>query len=733
MKNGEKNLILVLVIVLCFSNLIPAYATSSYTVKSGDVLCRIAKEYGLTYQEIAKVNNLADPNKILAGQNLIIPDNPVEPGETAGQGPGSSKPGEKVLDTPEVIAELDKARNLAGDDKSLINTQILQSRDVDENGVPSGPPGPNLNPGEEEYAQPTKLFDNLYYVGGTEVGCLIFTTSEGYIMIDSGYYYMTEDCIIPGMKELGLDPAQVKYILITHAGPDHIGGASYFEKNYGTQIVMSKEEFDKLPKDGSKLFGTITPPEHAIVGTDGQKLTLGDTTITILETPRQKDGGGLTYIAPVYDNGERHTWITFGNTGIVGNLEDKALYRDSVAKVLKYVDEYKIDVVISNHPFVDLSLEKMEELRNRKQGEPNPFVFGQERVERFFQVLDQCCKVFIAREEAGLDETGSILLDPSAPKAGEPGATAGQRPVVSLDTPQIKAELQKAIDLAGDDKALIQTQRQQCKTINMSNVEQVPIDPIKLFDNLYFIGNEQVGCFLFTTTDGYIMIDSMRKDDPEKTIIPSMEKLGLDPAKIKYILITHFAPDHAGGVPYFQEKYGTHVVMSQEEWDDASSQNSGITWEVPDKDMVSTDGQKLTLGDTTITMVKTPRKVNGGGTSYIAPVFDHGVPHMFATYGNTNVVGTLEDKAAYREAVARFISYADEANVDVVISDHPFVDGSVEFMEQLRNRKEGEPNPFVWGQEKAKRFFKILDQSAVVLTLRQEAGLDETGTKKLIN
>ena len=44
-----------------------------YVVKSGDVLWRIAKNYNMTYQEIATFNNLKNPNLILVGQKLLIP------------------------------------------------------------------------------------------------------------------------------------------------------------------------------------------------------------------------------------------------------------------------------------------------------------------------------------------------------------------------------------------------------------------------------------------------------------------------------------------------------------------------------------------------------------------------------------------------------------------------------------------------------------------------------------
>ena len=157
---------------------------------------------------------------------------------------------------------------------------------------------------------------------------------------------MPEDYLIPDMESLGLDPAQIKYICITHAGPDHLGGAKYFQDTYGTQIVMSHPEWDKMPTDGSTIYDFV-PPVQNIVGTDGMELTLGDTTVTMIYTPRTVAGGGLTYLAPVYDNGEPHMWMTYGNTGISGDLADKEVFRESVAKALACVEEYNVDVLIT--------------------------------------------------------------------------------------------------------------------------------------------------------------------------------------------------------------------------------------------------------------------------------------------------------------------------------------------------------------------------------------------------
>ena len=70
------------------------------------------------------------------------------------------------------------------------------------------------------------------------------------------------------------------------------------------------------------------------------------------------------------------------------------------------------------------------------------------------------------------------------------------------------------------------------------------------------------------------------------------------------------------------------------------------------------DGDTLTLGDTTITMVSTPRRVGGDGFSYLIPVKIKGKRHMWATFGNTNASGgTIDDKFRYRTSMANFITY----------------------------------------------------------------------------
>ncbi|MEL7655302.1 MAG: amidohydrolase family protein, partial [Bacillota bacterium] len=63
-----------LVTVLLVSSFGFAFGANSYTVQQGDVLWKIAEQHHMTYQDLARYNNLKDPNLIYINQVLKIPD-----------------------------------------------------------------------------------------------------------------------------------------------------------------------------------------------------------------------------------------------------------------------------------------------------------------------------------------------------------------------------------------------------------------------------------------------------------------------------------------------------------------------------------------------------------------------------------------------------------------------------------------------------------------------------------
>ncbi len=116
------------------------------------------------------------------------------------------------------------------------------------------------------------MFDNLYFVGQTEYSAWAVTTSAGIILVDTIYDYSVEDEVVGGLRKLGLDPATIKYAIVSHGHGDHSGGAKYLQDHFGTRIILSADDWDLLDRSNG------TKPKRDMVATDGQKLTLGDTT-----------------------------------------------------------------------------------------------------------------------------------------------------------------------------------------------------------------------------------------------------------------------------------------------------------------------------------------------------------------------------------------------------------------------------------------------------------------------
>ena len=316
----------------------------------------------------------------------------------------------ELLDTPEIRAAVDQARALAGDDDYLLNLQRLQCNDFDDTYTIVQTPGSNTMPAsattsgrKERAAEPTKVFDNVYYVGGYEVGGWLIDTGDGYIMLDSSYDYGYDEILIPNMRKLGLDPNKVKSILITHAGPDHLGATRKFQDNHGTRIIYS------APIAPNPAWLPLAPVTTVVK--DGDTLTQGNTTITIVSTPRTVGGTGLSFFIPVSVNGVKHLWATYGNTGIVGTLADKAVYTSAIRNFIdNHVTRLRPDIAISSHPFVDGSGTRLEMLRQGRAGMANPFLIGAEAAKTYFEIMAQAVTVQAMRQAAGLNASGTARL-----------------------------------------------------------------------------------------------------------------------------------------------------------------------------------------------------------------------------------------------------------------------------------------------------------------------------------
>src|SRR5206468_3806030 len=236
-------------------------------------------------------------------------------------------------------------------------------------------------------------------------------------------------------------------------------------------------------------------------------------------------------------------------------------------------------------------------------------------------------------------------------------------------------------------------------------------EPVKVFDNLYFVGMTEYSSWAVNTSDGIIIIDAIFDYSVEDEIAQGLPKLGLDPKKIKYVIVSHGHIDHAGGAKYLQDHFGAHVIMGGPDWD-LLDRDRGA-WSKPKRDMVAADGQKLTLGDTTLTLYLTPGHTPGT-ISTLIPVKDQGQPHLVAEWGGTafNFTRTAENFQTYVDSAQRFSDIVAKAGADVVISNHTNYDGSKVKQPLLANRKPGDPNPYVVGNDSVRRYLKTAEECA---------------------
>lgn len=247
--------------------------------------------------------------------------------------------------------------------------------------------------------------------------------------------------------------------------------------------------------------------------------------------------------------------------------------------------------------------------------------------------------------------------------------------------------------------------------------------PGRAFDNLYFVGADWVSAWVLQTSDGIILIDALNTEREAATLIEGgMRKLGLDPAQIKYIVVTHGHGDHYGGAPYLAQKYGARVVMSERDWamTETRLEFASPVWSAPPRrgprDLAVKDGDRLTLGDTTVTLYLTP----GHTLGTISPVFDvrsGGQTHRALLWGGTsfNFGKDLPRLGSYIDATRRMSAVVSAQKIDVLVSNHSGIDGSQAKLAALRQPgASAQPHPFVLGTPTVERALTVMGECAQV-------------------
>ncbi len=172
---------------------------------------------------------------------------------------------------------------------------------------------------------------------------------------------------------------------------------------------------------------------------------------------------------------------------------------------------------------------------------------------------------------------------------------------------------------------------------------------------------------------------------------------------------------------YLQDTFGARVLMSEADWNLLAQPARGAfaSAPVPKKDMIVSDGQKLTLGDTTITMHVTPGHTLGT-ISLLIPVKDKGVAHTAAFWGGTSVGinSPVDNVVAYSASARRFSDIAAKAKSDILLSNHGRV---IDFDKRAGANRANPagPNAFILNPTRVRNYLSVADHCAQAIALAQ--------------
>lgn len=239
---------------------------------------------------------------------------------------------------------------------------------------------------ESRYVEPFQIYGNLYYVGDSWVCVHIVDTGDGLLMFDAGNCG-AEAMLIYSIWKLGFDPADVKWIILSHGHVDHFGAVNFFKRMFGTKIYMGEPDAKMLREqpylsvihESGNCTNELFDVDYEI--RDGEKLRFGNTEIKFYLVP----GHTMGCIACFFDISDQQGTKRVGYYGGFGfntlqrdflmeigdtSFEMRKLYLQSLKKVC---DE-SVDIFMGNHTSnVDLLEKRKVMLENPNN---NPFIDG---------------------------------------------------------------------------------------------------------------------------------------------------------------------------------------------------------------------------------------------------------------------------------------------------------------------------------------------------------------------
>ena len=240
---------------------------------------------------------------------------------------------------------------------------------------------------ESRYVKPFQMYGNLYYVGDSWVCAHIVDTGEGLLLFDAGNCGNGATAmLIQAIWEMGFNPADVKWMVLSHGHVDHIGAVNFFKRMFGTKIylgALDEKMFREHPElalvqESTDYMDELFVPDVEIH--EGDKIKFGNTEVEFHEAPGHTEGV-ISCFFDVTDGKETKRVGYYGGFGFntlqksflleIGdtNYSMRETYLRSIEKVINE----KVDIFMPNH-CVNVDLLNKRQFMIDHPSEPNPFI-----------------------------------------------------------------------------------------------------------------------------------------------------------------------------------------------------------------------------------------------------------------------------------------------------------------------------------------------------------------------
>jgi metallo-beta-lactamase class B len=223
-----------------------------------------------------------------------------------------------------------------------------------------------------------KIVGNVYYVGSKDLATYLITTSDGHILINSGFE-RTVPLIQKSVEALGFKMTDVKILLASHAHSDHVAGFAALQKATGAKVYIMRGDDQVISSGGKGQYMYTTdrwePCKVDHVLKDQEEVKIGGVTLIARSTPGHTRGC-TTWAWRAEEGGKKYDVVVIGSPNVnpgfqLVNNKDYPEIAADFAKTFEVLKSLPCDVFLGAHGGYYGMIEKYQLM---KKGKADAFV-----------------------------------------------------------------------------------------------------------------------------------------------------------------------------------------------------------------------------------------------------------------------------------------------------------------------------------------------------------------------